>query len=192
MPDGAASARTHGFSIGVALLCAALAFAPEASLAQMEFDRSAIRAGQLWRLWSGHLVHYSAPHALGDALVLLAAGLSVERALGPRRWLLVLLLSMPLISVGLLLAAPALTHYRGASAIAVLAVALAGSVYWRAHPGARPFIACMGLVLAAKTLGDALGYSPGAVGLPADVAVAWQAHVFGALAALAIRPKRQM
>ncbi|HEX9171332.1 MAG TPA: rhomboid family intramembrane serine protease, partial [Telluria sp.] len=83
MPDGAASARTHGVSIGAALLCAALAFAPEASLAQMEFDRSAIPAGQLWRLWSGHLVHFSVPHALGDALVLLAAGLSVERALGP-------------------------------------------------------------------------------------------------------------
>lgn len=186
MPDGAPGVKPPGVSIGAALLCAALALAPEATLVQLQFDRSAIAAGQLWRLWTGHLVHFSVQHALGDALVLLAAGATVDGALGRRRWLRILLLSMPLISVALLLSAPSLAHYRGASAIAVLAVVLAGSVYWRAHPRARPFVALMGVGLAAKTVGEALGYSLGGVGLPADVTVAWQAHALGAVTALVL------
>lgn len=172
-------------SLAAALVCTALAFAPEPVLELLEFAPGALGNGQFWRLWTGHLVHFSMQHALADALVLLAAGAIVERENGRRRWLLALALCTPLISAALLFATPALTYYRGASAIAVLAIVLACQAYWRSNPRSRPLVALIGLALAAKTMGEALGYSLGAAGLPDDVAVAWQAHAFGAMAALA-------
>ena len=52
------------------LACLAMWFTFGEEAAWLAFDRQAILAGQVWRLWSGHLVHYSLHHALLDSSVL--------------------------------------------------------------------------------------------------------------------------
>lgn len=155
----------------------------------LEFDRHAILAGEIWRLWSGHLVHYSFQHALIDYATALAAGAVALPALGWRRLGLGLLLAAPLISAGLLLIAPDCLYYRGASGLGVLLVVLAARTLWpRAGVRARGALLLLGGALLVKIGAEALGHAGPWSDLPADVQVAWQAHLLGAIAALAINP----
>lgn len=166
---------------GVALACVGLALCPPAVNAWLAYDRQAIFFDEIWRLWSGHLVHFSVRHALADALVFLLPAALAEREIGSRRFAVCLALGAPLISLGLLLAAPGLSHYRGASGIAVTAALLAGASLWRARPERRAVLLLLATVFSVKTACEALGISSDLADLPPGVVVAWQAHVFGAL-----------
>jgi rhomboid family GlyGly-CTERM serine protease len=148
----------------------------------LQFDRHAILAGEVWRLWTCHLVHYSAQHALIDFATAAAAGAIALPALGWRRLCLILALAAPLIAAGLLLLAPDCLYYRGASGIAVLLVVLAAGTLWpRAGPRARVALILLGVALAAKIAAEALGHASGWSDLPSDVAVVWQSHLIGAI-----------
>jgi rhomboid family GlyGly-CTERM serine protease len=162
-------------------ICLLLAFAGEPIAAGFAFERAAVLHGELWRLWSGHLVHYSLSHAGADALVLTAMGMVAEPAVGSRRLALVLGGGALLISLGLLALAPGLNEYRGASGLAVLTAVLGGALAWRRHPVSRPVLACAALGLASKTLWEAFAHTAAFTDLPAGVSVAWQAHLLGAL-----------
>lgn len=47
----------------------------------LEYDRQAIVAGQLWRLVTGHLVHWSVPHAALDLAAFFVVGVLYEKRL---------------------------------------------------------------------------------------------------------------
>jgi rhomboid family GlyGly-CTERM serine protease len=161
--------------------CLLLACAGEPGASALAWDRSAILHGQAWRLWTGHLVHFSISHAGADVLALFATGLLAEPWLGARRFALILLGGAALVSLGLLAFAPALTEYRGASGLAMLTAVLGGALAWRRHPKARPVLGCAVLALAVKTLWEAGAQVAALADLPAGVAVSWQAHLLGAL-----------
>ena len=149
----------------------------------LEFDRHALLAGEIWRLWSAHLVHYSWQQALVDGAVVLVAGLVSARAHGMRYVLAALTAGAPFISIGLLLAAPDCLYYRGASGLAVMLAVMAGAALWpRAGNLSRMVLALMALSLAAKIAAEALLLAHGWSDLPADVVISWQAHLLGALA----------
>lgn len=166
--------------------------APDAS-SLLEFDRRALLGGEVWRLWTGHLVHYSAQHALIDLATAFIAAIIAAQSFGARRALAALALGAPFISVGLLLAAPQLAHYRGASGLAVLLAVMAGAGLWprvddtRAASGrvVRPALGVLAVALAVKIGAEAGGVSLGWSDLPGDVVVAWQAHLLGAVAGAA-------
>ena len=168
----------------------------------LEFDRHALLAGEAWRLWSGHLVHYSPRHALLDFAVALAAGvivvhLSCSPAAGMRRLALAAGLGAPFISIGLLLIAPDCLYYRGASGLATMLVVMAGGALWpRAASSMRAALLLMAATLVAKMVAEAAGAVHGWSNLPADVVVAWQAHLLGAMAgaaaSIAARPRLQL
>jgi rhomboid family GlyGly-CTERM serine protease len=155
----------------------------------LEFDRHAILAGEIWRLWTCHLVHYSTQHALIDLATAAAACSVALPVLGWRRLCLAVALTAPLIAGGLLLLAPDLIYYRGASGMAAMLVVLAACTLWRqAGVRARTALALLGVALAVKIGAEALGYTTGWSDLPADVHVAWQAHLLGvSSAALTIK-----
>lgn len=167
------------FAIGGA--CLLLACAGEPTAAGFAWERTAVLHGELWRLWSCHLVHYSLSHAGADALVLIAMGLVAEPAIGSRHMALVLGGGALLISLGLLALAPGINEYRGASGLAVLTAVLGGALAWRRHPGSRLVLVCAALALASKTLWEAFAHTAAFTDLPAGVSVAWQAHLLGAL-----------
>ncbi|MTV36783.1 rhombosortase [Duganella radicis] len=148
----------------------------------LEFDRHAILAGEAWRLWTCHVVHYSSQHALIDLATAAAAATVAQPSLGWRRLGILLAAGAPLIAAGLLLIAPDCLYYRGASGIAVmLAVLAAGTLWPRAATRGRAVLCLLGAALATKIAAEAGGYNAGWSGLPADVIVAWQAHLFGAI-----------
>ncbi|HEX8788765.1 MAG TPA: rhombosortase [Telluria sp.] len=173
--------RNAPVSLSVAGACLLLACAGEPLASSLAWERGAILHGEMWRLWSGHLVHYSASHGAADALALLASGMLAEPLVGSRRFAMILLAGAVLISLGLLACAPLLTGYRGASGLAMLTAALAGVLLWRRRPAARWLIGGVGLALVAKMLGDAGGHAHTLADLPAGVAVSWQAHLMGAV-----------
>jgi rhomboid family GlyGly-CTERM serine protease len=173
--------RRAPVSLAVSGICLLFACAGEPAAEGLEWERVAILHGELWRLISGHVVHFSLSHAGADALGLAAMGLVAEPLTGSRRFALVLGGGALLMSLGLLALAPGLLEYRGASGLVVLVAVLGGMLAWYRYRASRAMLACAALALASKTLWEALAHAPAFSDLPAGVTIAWQAHLLGAV-----------
>jgi len=173
--------RTAPVTLTVGGICLLLACLGESETGMLAWERGALHNGELWRLWTGHLVHFSASQALAETLALVVAGMYAEPLVGSRRFGLLLACAADLLSLGMLTLAPGLNEYRGASGLATLTAVLAGALAWRRQPGLRPVIGCAALALAAKTLWEAAARVAAFTELPAGVAVAWQADLLGVL-----------
>ena len=161
-------------------MCGLLAVAPSEMTAWLVFDRDAIWAGEIWRLWTGHLVHFSWQHALADIMVLFVVTHILVHHTSNRVVALALLVGAPLISLGLLLVAADLRVYAGASGLAMMLGVAVGCVLWRADYRLRGMVGGLGLIVLIKLLIDANSSGFGFSTLPAGVQVAWQAHAIGA------------
>lgn len=85
------------------------------------YDRSAILSGQIWRMFTGHWVHFSMSHLFYDMLALGVAGWIIEsKGLPHFGWLC--LLAPWFISAVLLLCEPRLNTFGGLSALATAAI----------------------------------------------------------------------
>lgn len=173
-------------SATIAAVCAGLACAPDSLTQALAWDRGAIDAGQWWRLWTGHIVHYSLRHALFDAVGVLLMGVLVEIFFTRRIVAAVWLFGAPVISLALWWLVPDLVEYRGASAVATLLGVLSGAALWSLMPRCRVVLFALAAIFLMKVLGDAFAFQITLTGLPEDVAVAWQAHVLGIAAAIAV------
>lgn len=170
-------------SKGVRLLGAAalvvLALAASALPELCALDRGALAGGQLWRLWTGHLVHASLAHFAFDVGVaaLLIVCFRVRSALF---WM------PPLISFGLLVAYPNLELYYGLSGLLHgLVVLIAGRIGLRER-GLDAFVG-WGLVLgtlAKATVETVTGTGIFTSGIDMGGPVLHGAHLVGALAGL--------
>lgn len=178
----AGSAAAPKTTLAACAACLLLAIAPEMLGASLAYDRHALADGELWRLWTAHLVHYSFAQAAADVVVLLACGALAERAVGSLRILWLLLLAAPLISLGLFVLAPSMAEYRGASGLATACAVLAAALLWQMGAWWRLGTAAAASAFAARTLLEALSLPLTSATLPDGVVVAWQAHLLGALA----------
>lgn len=167
----------------VPLACGLLFLTPESVGAWLAFDRQALSSGEIWRLWTGHLVHFSAAHATTDLAALFAAAAIAEHEIGARRTAFVLIVGAPLISLGLALLLPELAIYRGSSALSVLLGGIGGAMIWHRASRLRPVLACIGTVVITKIILDAAGWLPELSSVPDGVRVAWQAHAMAAILA---------
>ncbi len=96
-----------------------------------------VRAGEIWRLLTGPLIHANLEHLLRDLPVFVVLGLLYERRFGPSfPFLLVAAFAWPALAVLLASDSPAL--YMGLSGVdhALLAAALV--LEWRARGGSLP------------------------------------------------------
>jgi rhomboid family GlyGly-CTERM serine protease len=85
------------------------------------YDRSAILSGEIWRMFTGHWVHFSISHLVYDLLVLGIAGWIIENQKLPRfGWLC--LVAPWFISAVLLLFEPQMKVFGGLSALATTAI----------------------------------------------------------------------
>jgi rhomboid family GlyGly-CTERM serine protease len=118
-----AARRLHVASLLFVLLAAALYAIPGIAV-RLQFDRHAIVNGEVWRLLTGHLVHWSADQLFWDTLAFGFLGWLCE---GEDRWnfFRCVLLSGFLISLTLWFAAPNMETYRGLSGIDSALFALA-------------------------------------------------------------------
>ncbi len=147
------SATTLGRGMG-ALLLAAAAGVAAAFPGGFELHRTAVEHGEVWRLWTGHLVHGSTAHFGYDvgAAVLLWVAFGA-----PRFWLWM----APLVSLVLLGVLPGLERYYGMSAILHAWVVIVALQVAAASQGARRLgaVAVAGGVLAKSATETWLGTS---------------------------------
>ncbi|MGZ5200949.1 MAG: rhombosortase [Telluria sp.] len=167
-------------SLLLAVACIALALLPDDVQGLLAFERHAILSGEVWRLWSAHLVHFSWKHALADGVVLFSMARLAEQEFGSRRLAVTLAIAAPLISLVLLGLVPALIEYRGASAIAVLVGVIAAAALWRDERW-HAFVILAASTYVLKTVMDALCPDAASAILAAGVSVSWQAHTCGAI-----------
>lgn len=165
----------------VALALLGLAGLPPAWQALGALDRAGVDSGQLWRLWTGHAVHFGVAHAAlnAGALALLLAGRSpgagAVRLVGA-------LVCLPLLGGAVLWWQPALGQYRGASGAVVWLGVLVWCDAWRSHRAGRGWLVLLALTLVGKLAWDsAQGAAARSAALPDGVSLAWSAHLAGAL-----------
>lgn len=173
------------------LLAALIAGSLVASLAApglFALEAEALAQGQLWRLWSGHLVHWSVAHFAWDATTFVALGWLFAR-LAPRTFGALLLFGAPLVSLAVLVFEPQLRAYGGLSGLDVaLFVALCLVVARRVRERATRVVALLALALClAKVAAELVSGEAAFVG--GEVVLAASAHaagvVLGLLAGLA-------
>lgn len=85
------------------------------------YDRSLILSGEIWRLLSGHLVHFSKGHLLSDLLTFAVAGLIIESRRYPGFALMCIITAVG-VGVASLLFLPDMHRYGGLSAIGISAI----------------------------------------------------------------------
>jgi rhomboid family GlyGly-CTERM serine protease len=166
---------------------AIVATAWPAAVATLEFERDRVMAGELWRLWTAHLVHFGWSHAGWNALVFALTGGWAERLM-PARTRLLYAVAAPVIGLALLIFAPALQRYAGLSGVAAATVALlALSRLNRPEPGERWFWRMVLVALLAKMVFElASGQPVFARFADTDIHTVPLAHLAGVLVAVAL------
>jgi len=121
--DAASRLNPARLPFGTLFICAiaGAVFGSPQLQALLIYDRAAIGDGELWRLVTGNLVHYSAPHFAYDVTPLLIAGLLIEiRSHG--HFVALCLLSGAFIGMALYLGKPEVIVFGGLSGIVTAAV----------------------------------------------------------------------
>lgn len=166
---------------GLALLAVCLLplLLPDSATTLLEYQRNAIASGQLWRLWTGHLVHYSAAHAGLDGLACLVLAVGLQQVEYGRVLALRLACIAPLLSLAIFVAAPEMQYYRGASGLVMAMLAAVWLTLWRAQRGWRVVLFLLAAALLIKLAADALYPAQTISSLPAGIKSAWQVHLAG-------------
>jgi len=158
-----------------------------AAQAALQYDRSAISAGQHWRLVTGHMTHWGWRHLAGDisALVLLCWAI---RPHGGWRTVLTALGGAVVISLAIVVLAPDTMIYRGMSGVNY--GLLAWTIMARLAASPPRIAACYAVcldALAAKVCLDVAvpGLIP-SVGLPEGISLTGVAHASGFYTAVVI------
>lgn len=163
-----------------------------AAAAALEFERADVRSGELWRLWTGHLVHATPRLALLDLGVLALLGAWWERR--SRAALAWILLASALGGSLALLAFSSFERYTGSSALGSGLFVAAALELALGERGVRSKAGWLALALfAAKCALEGMG-GPSAlfVTLPAGTSVAASAHLGGGMGgALVVLARRR-
>lgn len=101
----------------VIVALAILTYSIPGASALLIYERQAIHAGELWRLFTAPLVHFSTSHLVWNLLVFAPAGIAVSAA-GFRRLWLVCIYAALVPGVVFFLAMPQLERYGGLSGLA--------------------------------------------------------------------------
>lgn len=147
--------RPLGATLLIAAAVVAVFHAPGLS-ETLAYDRSAISAGQVWRMLTGHWTHWTVEHLIWDLLVF-AILFAWSLQLSGRRTAWVVVGSCIAIPAGLWFLQPDMVHYRGLSGVdsaLFVFVALAVARSCRRHndrTGIALAMLCLG-GLAAKAL----------------------------------------
>jgi rhomboid family GlyGly-CTERM serine protease len=160
---------------------AAVALAWPAASEALIYERTRILHGEIWRAWTGHVVHFGASHFFWDLAVFLPAGCWLER-LWPGRARGLYLAAPLVISATLLAWDPGLLRYAGLSGLATGVLALlAGLQLRRRGPEPVWFWAGVLALVAGKIAVELVTKQPLVVGGFAGIRTVPQAHIVGAL-----------
>jgi rhomboid family GlyGly-CTERM serine protease len=108
------------YGLALAAACALLlllTLTGEGGRQLLRYDRSALAAGEAWRLVTAHLVHLGLRHALLNCLGLALMWALFARDYSARQWLLIVAASMAAIDAGLWLCDSTVEWYVGSSGV---------------------------------------------------------------------------
>lgn len=173
--------------VSVAVVLASVAASQVPGLGDLLlYDRVAIQQGELWRLLSGHLVHFTTSHLLMDGVVFAIAGALIERQRGAQVALLYLAMAL-VIGIGLWVLEPGLARFGGLSGLGYGALC-----YWamNAADGRSRFTVLPALMLIGLLLKISIDFRwpsalPSLMGPQPFVAVPLS-HLIGVLTAIAL------
>ena len=179
--QGGASSKLRGGLLPACMAAASLLveLAGNAGRQALRFERSAVQAGEAWRLLTGHFAHLGWRHLLLNLAGLLLVWLLVGQRFDRRQWLVVIALTVLGIDLGFWLLDPDLDWYVGLSGLlhGVLVAGLAA----RIGDGSREALILL-LIIVGKLLWEQLiGPMPGSESLAGDSVVV-NAHLYGAIA----------
>jgi rhomboid family GlyGly-CTERM serine protease len=164
-----------------------LAAQRDTSMLSLLYSRAALADGELWRLLTGHLMHFSWTHLAADIGGFLLLGVLIEREQGRATFASLLLVLALGTSAGLWLFVPELGFYGGISALNYglltwfcLTQRTVVQERWQWIPALFPV-----LIMAHIGWQYTTEQSLISAGLPRSVRVAWQAHLAAVLLAFA-------
>ena len=165
------------FGVSLALLAGG-----EAIREGLRYERTAVAAGEVWRLLSGHFIHLGPSHFALNMAGLGLVWYLVGDAIGRYQWLAVTAISIAAIDLGLWFFNPELQWYVGLSG--VLHGLLVAGLVAGASSERKEGIA-VAIIVAAKIAWEQFsGPLPGSE-VSSGGAVIVDAHLYGALAGLA-------
>lgn len=134
-------------SLGLTVLALAIAALGEAASHALVWNRAAILDGEVWRLWTGHLVHADAAHLFWNVVGFASIAAHFETAPfgGTRRLAWILLAAAAAVGGALLLWPGTPDLYRGLSGVAY-APMVALLIGLGVHTGLRIFPVVTGLI----------------------------------------------
>lgn len=168
-------------TVALVALCAATSFQAAESF---QYDRARVEAGEIWRLFTGQMVHWTARMAALDLGMLLGLGAWLEARGDRRSAALALSLGAGLTALAVQAFSPKLALYRGSSGLASALFVLAALRIARSAarvPRALAILAA-GLFLAKAAWELFTRQAIFAGPLPAGVEVVPLVHLFGGLA----------
>jgi rhomboid family GlyGly-CTERM serine protease len=172
------------WGLGLLAACAALllpVLAGDAGRAALRYDRTALAAGQGWRLLTAHLVHLDFDHAALNSLGLVLMWALFARDYRPRQWLAILVGSIAAIDAGLWLRDSTVAWYVGSSG-ALHGIMAAGTLAHLRRRDLDGWILAVFMVvkLAYEQSTGALPFTDSHSGVVVD------AHLFGTLGGAAV------
>lgn len=162
----------------VAVLLAFHALGADA-LPVLRYERSAVLAGEAWRLVTGHLVHADIAHLGWNVLGVLIVAFLFARDYSWRQWLFILGISTVATDLGFLLLEPQLDWYVGFSGV-LHGLMTAGLVAWlRTSRDAVTWLVTglFAAKLAWEHFAGPLPFTAASLALP----VVHEAHTYGAI-----------
>jgi rhomboid family GlyGly-CTERM serine protease len=126
----------------------------------LQFDRTAVAAGELWRLATAHLVHWNVEHLQWDLLMFVVLGAACEIRRRRRMWLCTAT-STACVSILVLVFFPEIETYRGLSGVdtalfTLLAIDLMRDALKRQQPVMAVTIGALLVGFMAKTAYEAV------------------------------------
>ncbi|HEV8579073.1 MAG TPA: rhomboid family intramembrane serine protease [Thermoanaerobaculia bacterium] len=176
--------RFPWLTAGVVALCLAASLAPAETF---QYDRARVEAGEIWRLLTGQMLHWTARMAALDLGMLLVLGGWLEMWGDRRSAALALLLGAGSTALAVHFLSPRLSSYRGSSGLASALFILAALRVVRSAQGAPRALAllAMGMFLAKAAWELVTRQTIFAGPLPAGVEVVPLVHLFAGLAGAA-------
>ncbi len=146
----------------------------------LSLTRTSISQGQIWRLFTGNLVHFGWPHTLMNLAAFLLCSMALLSELNPVRFSSLFICCCLAVGLGIYWFNPEYTTYAGLSG-AIHGLIVAGLWYSRRHP-LWLRLAALAVVIGKIAQEHAANYQANELQALIPVPVAVDAHLYGAIA----------
>ncbi|MDQ6962234.1 MAG: rhombosortase [Mariprofundaceae bacterium] len=188
MPNAVGELKRHHFNVLLTLMSCGCLFFTEMQQQLIYHREAIIEHGQLWRLLTAPLVHYSIAHAALNLFSMAILVLCIGRNQPPIFFILFLLSSLGT-SAYLLAFRPDVIWFAGLSAYAsaLLFWFLCSNYTSMPHRGMRAAMIAMAILFYTKLVLEALGLSSVlSLMSGSSFEVIWESHLIGSLCAIAL------